>query len=579
MFDRDSRGFISYFLRAYPGRTALLVFLLTLSGIAEGVGIGAMLPLLELTTKNNAHPSQFSVMVGDALAAVGLQPHLPVLLLLIVAGMTLKALFRLLAMKQVGYTVAHVATDMRLSLLRALLRSRWSYFVSQPAGRFANAIGTEATRAATAYRSVSTLLASAIQVIVYMVVAFLVSWQIALFGFFGGLVVVAVLGRLVGMSRDAGKRQTQIMRSLISRLTDALQGIKPIKAMGREEHLQPLLEAETHGLNDAQEDQVLAAEAVTAAQEPILVVLMAVALYFLLTVGHQSFATVLVTAFLFYRLAGRISQLQTNYQAIAVGESAFWSMHENIAMAEAQHEVRGGETIPPRVLEQGITMNGVSFGYGERRVLNDVSLRIPAGCFVALIGPSGAGKTTIADLIVGLYEPGAGEILVDGVPLREVNRIEWRKRIGYVPQEMFLFHDTLLQNVTLGDPEVSRAAVEEALRAAGAWEFVAQLPDGLDTVLGERGSRLSGGQRQRIAIARALVREPSLLVLDEVTTALDPLTEAAICGTLQELASRVTILAISHQPAMMAAADVVYRLEGGRATRLEDPQTSHAALT
>ena len=158
---------------------------------------------------------------------------------------------------------------------------------------------------------------------------------------------------------------------------------------------------------------------------------------------------------------------------------------------------------------------------------------------------------------------------IDDLPLADIDATAWRCMIGYVPQETFLFHDTVLANVTLGEPGISCADVETALRRAEAREFVAALPDGVDTVVGERGARLSGGQRQRIAIARALVRDPALLILDEATTALDPETEAGIVATVKRLTGRLTVLSISHQPAMQSAADFVYQLDTGTATRLE----------
>ena len=148
--------------------------------------------------------------------------------------------------------------------------------------------------------------------------------------------------------------------------------------------------------------------------------------------------------------------------------------------------------------------------------------------------------------------------------------------IGYAPQETIMFHDTIFTNVTLGDPALSRADAEEALRAAGSWDFVSSLPGGMDWVVGEQGARLSGGQRQRIAIARALVRRPKLLILDEATTALDPKTEAAVCETLEQLRGKVTIIAISHQPALVNAADEVYRLEHLTLTRA--PMTALHAM-
>lgn len=564
MLDHATKGFIAYFTRAYPRRTLLLIGLLVLSGLAEGMGIAALLPMLELAVPQaGSGPSALSAAVAGALGRLGLAPRLETLLVMIVLGMLLKGVFRLLAMKQVGYTVARVSTDLRLQLMRALLGTRWSYFVTQPAGRFANAVGTEAIRASSGYLNVCNLFASVSQALIYGIVAFLVSWQMALFAVFGGGVVVLVLGRLVKLSRKAGGGQTELMNSLISRLTDAVQGIKPIKAMAREAHLQPLLEKETHEINRTQEQQVLAAEALRSAQEPILVLLMSIALYVALTVGNLPLATVLVMAFLFYRLAGRISLAQNDYQSIAVGESAFWSLRRSIDAALDQQERLAGE-VPLLQVASGIALDRITFSYGEHLVLDGASMTISAGQFVTITGPSGAGKTTIADLIVGLHQPQAGRILIDGVPLQKLDLRAWRRAIGYVPQEMFLFHDSIYNNVALNDREVTREAVQVALVAAGAWDFVSELPEGMDAIMGERGSKLSGGQRQRIAIARALVHRPRLLVLDEITTALDPRTEAAICETLYALRGQVTVLAISHQPAMAEIADQVYRLEGGR---------------
>jgi ATP-binding cassette subfamily C protein len=195
----------------------------------------------------------------------------------------------------------------------------------------------------------------------------------------------------------------------------------------------------------------------------------------------------------------------------------------------------------------------------------------PVGSFTTIVGPSGVGKTTVVDLVTGLLRPQQGEIWIDDFPLAKIDLKKWRQMIGYVPQETLLLHDSIFVNVTLGDEEPREEDVENALRAAGAWEFVSIQSHGMHTVVGERGHKLSGGQRQRIAIARALVHKPSLLILDEATTALDPASETAICETLQKLAGEITILAISHQPALMKVADHVYRLQDKTVVAIEDP--------
>jgi ATP-binding cassette subfamily C protein len=184
------------------------------------------------------------------------------------------------------------------------------------------------------------------------------------------------------------------------------------------------------------------------------------------------------------------------------------------------------------------------------------------------VGPSGSGKTTIIDLAIGLLMPQQGAVLLDGVPLHDIDIKQWRSMIGYVPQDTLLLHDSILHNVTLGDPKLALADAEAALRAAGAWDFVSRLPNGLDTIVGERGGKLSGGQRQRIVIARALINKPRLLILDEATSALDPESEEVVRQTMEGLKGQLTILAISHNRALVQAADHVYQMGAGNARLL-----------
>ncbi len=565
MLSRSSVQFMLYFMRAYPFRTALMVGLLIFAGLAEGFGLVTILPAIEFATQPDLEEPQSAIgrAMAGLLAGVGLEATLPLLLAMIVAFIALKGGFLWLAMRQAGYTIAHVATTLRLTLIRALLNARWSHFSSQSVGHFANAISSEAHRASSAYGESCQVLTGVVHILTYAVLAFLVSWKIALLAVFGGVSLVMVFGRLVGMSRRAGAEQTELVKSLVGQLTDILHGIKPIKAMGAEEQITPLLEREAHELNEARMRQVLAHETMRHFQEPLLVAMLAVGLVGAVTVGNQPFSSLLVLAFLFYRLVGRVSQMQSQYQAMAGGESAFWSLRNMILAAEAEPEEKGG-TVQPGQVRSSIRLDAVSFSYGQHPVLRDVSLEAQPGQFVAISGASGAGKTTIADLVVGLLRPDSGEVFIDNVPLKEVDIAAWHRKIGYVPQEMFLLHDSVYGNVTIGDDAITEQDAREALESAGAWDFVSKLSEGIHTIVGERGSKLSGGQRQRIAIARALARKPALLVLDEVTTALDPVTEAAICETLRGLRNQTTILAISHQPAIIRSADVVYELEEGR---------------
>ncbi len=565
--DGDHKGgviIVSDLLRAYPKQSVLMIGFLLLSGFAEGIGVMAFLPLITIATGGQASDnSTLSVWTRELFALAGATPSLGAILLLVVAGISLKSLFTLFAMKEVGYSVAHVMTDLRLRLIRALLGARWRYFVSQPVGALTNAISSEVVRAAQVYQSAAQLLALAVQALVYAALVLIVSWQVALAGVIVGGSITLLFRKLINTTRRAGGSQTALLSSLTSRLTDALQGIKPIKAMGYESALLPLLESETEGLNAAQQRQVWTMELVRVLQEPLLTIVIAAGLYFTLGSGTHSFAELMVMVFLFYRLLNRVHALQQTYQAVAVGESAYLSLRKTIAEATLEQEPDSGNVLAETRFEQ-IRFENLSFSYGEKSVIDRLTLTIHRGDFIAITGPSGSGKTTLVDLITRLIDAQSGQILVDNVALNQIRLTSWRRQIGYVPQDMLLLHDSIYNNVSLGTPEINRSDVETALRQSDAWDFVSRLPEGMDTKVGERGSKLSGGQRQRISLARALARKPQLLILDEVTASLDPETELAICGTLRALKDRVTILAISHQAAIVQAASMAYRFENGR---------------
>jgi ATP-binding cassette subfamily C protein len=496
------------------------------------------------------------------MASIGMANTVALLLGVFVACSIVKCLLILLANKQVGYTIAHISTDLRLKLLDALFTTRWEYFLRQPIGRLTNAVSSEANRAAQAFNFATKLASVVLESLIYVILAILVSWQATLMALVVGAFVIRVLRRLVRKTRRDGQRQTDLLQSLIARMTDCLRSIKPLKAMARETSMDSILKANTSKLNRVLRKQVLSVAALAAFQEPILIIFLAVTLYVTLVYLSMSLGTIMAMVYLIRRVLKNIQKAQREYQQVMRCESAYWSLKEKIQEAGEKQEPRLGDR--PASLERTVRLDQVSFAYEKDLVLDNVSLILPAGLFVALLGPSGAGKTTVADLIIGLLRPQEGEVWIDQLPLAEIDIRSWRGMIGYVPQDTLLLHDSVYVNITLGGNGISEKDVEDALRAAGAWDFVSSLSKGVRTILGEHGSTISGGQRQRIAIARALVKHPRLLILDEATTALDPETEAAICRTLQELSGKVTILSISHQSAMLEASAVAYRLENGK---------------
>ncbi len=571
-------------IRDYPLRSLSMLVALLLAGLLEGVGFSMLLPLLDLVVNRQpaVHAAAGNTMnsgsnleriLAGLFSALNITPTIGILLSIFIGTILLKSVLMFVAKKQTGYTVARVATDLRLALLHALIATRWTYYLNQPVGTLTNAMATEAGRASKAYLNAILMAAEFFQVAVYTILAFLVSFKATFVAMVAGSIIVFILKHFVRKARRAGIKQTDLLKSLLAFMTDRLQSIKPLKAMAREDLADFVLRKKTAGLNRALQKQVLNKELRRAFQEPLAMVFLSVGLYVMLEKFHMPLSNMLVLAFLVSRLLSKLNKLQERYQLVAIFESAFWSMRDTIRETERHKESLLGDSIPS--LEDAIYIKNVSFAYDDKEIFKDISLRFPAGRITTIVGPSGAGKTTIIDLVTGLIRPQKGEVWIDDIPLAQIDLIAWRRMIGYVPQDFFLLNDTILINVTLGAQNLDEMDVIDALKAAGAWEFVQALPSGLNTSVGEHGGKLSGGQRQRIAIARALVNKPRLLILDEATTGLDPKTEKAICDTLEKLRGRLTILTVSHQQALLEIADKAYRVKNGCVYKLKDLQSEN----
>lgn len=556
------------YIMVFPRRSAFVLLALLIAGIAEGLSLTALLPLLSIAVGESSGSSESGIgkFMETALQNIGIEPTLDAILIIIVGGMFFKGLVLLIANRQVGYTVAHVATALRLDLIEALLASRWQYYLRQPVGSLANSVATEAYRAANGFEHSVNVLALAIQVLVYAVVALFISWEATLASLVIGLFLLIALNRLVTATRRAGAKQTRLLRDLLTYLSDVLSSVKSLKAMARDNVADAILHDQTQFLEKATRKEVMNRAALTALQEPILAALTASGLYIALVVWELSLPEVMLMVFLLTRVLGLLNKTQRRHQQLAAQESAYWALRKAAEDARAAAERTTG-TLQP-TLQKGITLQHVQFHYGQKTIFRDLNIEIPINTFTAVMGPSGTGKSTLLDLLCGLTEPQAGEVQIDGVSLHDLNLRQWRHMIGYVSQDTILLHDTVMNNILVGEPALTAADAERALRQAGAWDFVSNLPDGLQSVVGERGNLLSGGQRQRIAIARALAHNPSFLILDEPTSALDPESEQTICETLQQLSKNLTIIAVSHQPAVINAADRVFILSNGVAEPL-----------
>lgn len=550
------------FFSAEGTRPWVVVACLMAAGVAEGFGIATMLPLLTMAQGQGSGTGPLGALFEPLVRDLSYEAGLGVLLAIVLLGIALKVALSMLAMRYVGYSVAEVSARLRTRIISQLLAVRWDYLVQHPTGRFIHAVSAQAGAMVEAFRNAAALVAVGIQTTMLLLVAFVVSWQIAV----AALVVAAFLGLVlrtfVDRSRQAGKTSSRRSRELVTFLAETMNNIKPVKAMARHAGFERLFEKKIRSLRKAARKQVMSKEALKNLEEVIISLFLAAGAFIALVVMKEQVADIIVVGVLLSRTVKSVAKIQEQYQVVAALEGNFEEVQALLEETAAAKERHDGTAAPD--FERAVRLERVWFGYERQPVLEDVTLEVPFGKVAVITGASGAGKTTFIDLVLGLNRPQRGRVLVDDVPLDDIDVKAWRGQVGYVAQELVLLNDTVAANVTLGQPGIGEEAVREALELAGAAGFVAALPEGLRTVVGDKGAALSGGQRQRIALARALVTKPRLLLLDEVTSALDPETEREICANIRGLAGRTTVLAVTHRPAFLDFADVVYHLEDRR---------------
>ena len=563
---------IGEILALAPARQRALVIIGTfVASVLDLIGLTMMVPFIIAATSAQESTKGMVIALHSLLAHVGV-PFAPLPIMgIIIGGLVLKAIVGVLVTSYVVKIVAKVTRDMRIRLIRSLLGARWGYFVRQSVGRLAFAIGPESDAAGQSFEVLTSLLASVLQVIVFVAVLGLLSWQLLLIAIAVTLLIVLWFGGLVRQSRAQAKEHRQEVRQRAAKFTDTLTGIKPIRAMGRADRFSDLFEDEARVMAKKSRASIFGPQFAADLQEPVIGVILAVGIYLAVTRLQLEIHDLLIMSLLMVKTIAALMPMQRLAQRFIQSYDQYRSLTRLLQVSEDAKELWPGREAP--TFEREIAFRNVSFAYRDRPVLTDLSIKINKGNITALIGPSGVGKSTIVDLVVGLYQPTSGEILADGRDLRQVDIDRWRHEIGYIPQEVLLFHDTIRNNVTLYDHAVTDEAVLAALEAAGAADFVRESGQGLDMIVGERGTRLSGGQRQRISIARALLHRPRLLILDEATTGLDRDTEWAICAHVRDLCEQtgLTVLAVSHQPAWQEAAHQVYRIDHGAAALIVPP--------
>jgi ATP-binding cassette subfamily C protein len=464
--------------------------------------------------------------------------------------------------------VQEYALSLRSRLYTAVARAEWLVLSRIRTSDFTYALTTAMAEAERGANNALYVLATSFVALVYALLAFRVSPSLSAM-VLGATILILLTRRIrTGLvrGRSAGAGVVASTQEMYATAAEQLGGLKTAKSYGQEmRHLSLFLDA-GRKLNRAQLGLTHAVANLRWQMTVGSVIALSVILYIAVSRLHLPTAAILLLLFLFSRLVPRLLSIQQTYQEVLSVLPALETIEGLIAQCERSPEKTGEGHLPVN-LEREIRLDGLSFSYADqddRMHLASITMSIPARKTSAIVGASGAGKSTVADILLGLIRPLEGKVLVDDVPLDDGHIASWRSQIGYVAQDTFLFNDTVRFNLDWAKPGASESEMLHALEQAAATGFLAKLPLKLDTVIGERGVQLSGGERQRLSLARALLRKPRLLVLDEATSALDSENEERIYSAIRDLPGEITVVIITHRLATVRSADLIHLLDEGK---------------
>ncbi len=547
---------------------------MVLIGIFEGAGIFLLIPLIGVTGIVDIGYDYTSInwlnsIFRDIPQTLGLILVLGAYVSLIIAQSYFQRNQSILNTKIQQQFTRHL----REETYKAVLQANWSFFLKKKKTDLINLISVELNRVAGGTAMFLQFISSIIFTFIQLCLAFWLSASLTISILTLGTLLLVFSKTFVKKSEAIGEETMQLSREFIGGVTDHFNGIKEIKSNSLEEnHLNWF-----HTISGKIEINILNMVKLKTLSQFVYKIVSAILIvtfvFLAIKVLKTHPAQLMLILVIFSRLWPRLTSIQSNLEQLSSVLPSFKAFQDLQAECKSAKEVEDEhfKVVKPIRILRGIECENVSFKYQNQsqNALKNINLYVPANCMTAIVGPSGAGKSTLIDILMGLNIPASGQVLIDGNMLTKENLFSLRSSISYVPQDPFLFNTSIKENMLIVQPEATESQIWEALEFAAA-DFVKNLPNGLDTLIGDRGIRLSGGERQRIVLARAILRKPSVLILDEATSALDSENEAKVQEAIDRLKGKMTIIVIAHRLSTIRNAEQVIVLEEGRIVQKGD---------
>ena len=547
----------------YPKEFLTTMVLMTFQNIFEIGTVLSLAPIVDLVTRPDMKGlTPITVGLLNFLGRINMPQNLYSVMAIVMIFVLLKTALAILVTYSIQNLKYTMSKDILCSSFKEFFGAGWNFFVTHDQSVIGNTFMVEAVKVVESANQMMLIFVNIARACVYIFVAIIVSWKLSAMMLLFGLALSLPVSRLGSLTYKLGKRNTETNNRIFEVISESLSAAKIVIGFGEVD--------KNHGyLSDAIDESVkvvVKLQVINASISPvfqslgmglIMLLLWVSTAFFKMPVGELA-----IVVFSFYSALPLISQVVTGKNMMLNLLPAYEQLEGLRTTARGNKQSSG--SIIYSGYDRDVVLNNVSFNYPKHdKVLKSINIVIPKGKMIALVGKSGAGKSTLIDLLLRLYDPTEGEILLDGIALNEFNILTWRHKIGYVPQDSFLFNMSIRDNLKWSKEDATESQIQHACKMSNADEFIKDMSKGLDTIAGDRGIRLSGGQRQRIALARAMVRNPDILILDEATSSLDSHSEMMIQDAIENIAHETTVVVIAHRLSTVRNADIIYVLDKG----------------
>ncbi len=547
-----------------------------LSSFAGALGINALIPMFSFFMKGgeaSAGTDVISRFIENSFLFVGVPFSLISVLILISVLFIIKAGILYLF----DYIKIHIKTryqqDMMDKVFKKALRADWSYLMKQKIGYLETVIRTDVGVSTGAIDILSDLLMIIINLVVYIIVALNISQTVTIMTVSLGLILILILKPLFVLTKKYSGQMTILNKRVAQHINEHISGIKAVKASGVEGEVGSIGGKLFKEFRFLQIKTFLVQRVSGIITEPIGVILISCVVAFAYYKTAYNLGALIAIVYLIKQIFSFIQSILGKFHSAseAIPYVKEVLKYQEMATQFEEKKMENGED--DFSFKDSLKIKNVSFEYENgKKALNEINFEIKRGEMVGFIGPSGGGKSTLFDMLLRFFNPMEGEILLDNKDIREISIKDWRRNVAYVPQDIFLLNDTIRENIRFRNEKISEEDIIDATKSAYIYDFIQELPEGLDTIVGERGLRLSGGQRQRMIVARALAKKPKILLLDEATSALDKESEKIIQRILMEKRKEITILSIGHKLSTVREADKLIVIDSGKITEVGNPK-------